>query len=405
MKHVLYGLMLVAVCLLAACSEKSKNTLVINGTIAHADQIATLYPKAVNNGKITLLLYEVPFGGDLPPVQLDSVTIPATEKNFTLQGKTSNAGLYNILIQNGPMAPLVNDASPITIDIDFAGKEKFYTIKGSGASEQLRNFIFTYADHRNAIEQSMAAMDSLKRIGAADSVILAATNKKNAAITTLNGYLKNSLSTVEQPIVASFALSRAAQTLQQPEFEAELKKLNTKFPEDANLNELKKKYEEYKTQSAETAKQQEAAAKQQAANSWIGKKAPEMTMPDINGKNISLASFKGKYVLVDFWASWCNPCRMENPNVVAAYNQYKDKNFTILGVSLDQKKEDWLKAIKQDNLTWTHISDLAFWKSKSVEIFRFDGIPYNVLIDPQGTIIAEGLRGEGLEQKLAELLK
>jgi len=139
----------------------------------------------------------------------------------------------------------------------------------------------------------------------------------------------------------------------------------------------------------------------------IGDAAPAFTIPDVNGKMVSLGDFKGKYVLVDFWASWCGPCRQENPNVVKAYNKYKDKNFTVLGVSLDRpgQKDNWVKAINDDKLAWTNVSDLQFWNSEVVSLYGFNGIPFNILVDPQGKVIAEGLRGETLVAKLGEVLR
>jgi len=138
----------------------------------------------------------------------------------------------------------------------------------------------------------------------------------------------------------------------------------------------------------------------------VGKIAPDFTQNDVNNKPVRLSDFKGKYVLLDFWASWCGPCRAENPNVLAAYQKYKDKNFTVLGVSLDQpgKKDAWLAAIKADGLLWTQVSDLQFWNNAAAKLYEITSIPQNFLIDPNGKIIAKNLRGELLTEKLAAIL-
>jgi len=141
------------------------------------------------------------------------------------------------------------------------------------------------------------------------------------------------------------------------------------------------------------------------AKTGKGKVAPAIKMTDVNGKVVNLSDFKGKYVLIDFWASWCGPCRKENPNVVAAYKKYHDKGFEILGISLDSKKEAWLKAIEADGLSWTHVSELKGWSNTAATVYGVKAVPASFLIDREGKFVGKDLRGEELNKTLEGLFK
>ena len=162
--------------------------------------------------------------------------------------------------------------------------------------------------------------------------------------------------------------------------------LSKKYPNNEYVQNLAQKIEKAKTTA-------------------IGQIAPDIKLPSPDGKTIALSSLRGKYVLIDFWAAWCGPCRRESPNMVALYNQYHDKGFEIYSVSLDQTKDAWLKAIKDDGLgQWTHVSDLKYWNSEAAREYGVEAIPFTLLLDKEGKIIAKNLRGDELKQKIAELL-
>jgi len=145
------------------------------------------------------------------------------------------------------------------------------------------------------------------------------------------------------------------------------------------------------------------SALEKAMRLSVGTEAPDFSQATPEGTDMKLSSLRGKYVLIDFWASWCGPCRRENPNVVRLYNQYKEKGFEILGVSLDQSRDRWLQAIEADQLTWSHVSDLKGWGNEVAKMYEISSIPKTILLDPQGKIIAKDLRGPSLERMLAQL--
>jgi peroxiredoxin len=242
------------------------------------------------------------------------------------------------------------------------------------------------------INSKRASLIAQQQQGAADSLIRAGEADFNAYVNATEDYLLKYADTTKSPSVALYIVGPLLRTqLEAERFEPVMTSMSKRFNDHPMVQKVVKEYFGYM-------QQQKSALK-------LGQPAPDFTLPDPDGKMISLSSLKGKYVLVDFWAAWCGPCRQENPNVVAAYKQYSNKNFTILGVSLDKAKEPWLKAIKDDQLTWTHVSDLKYWESIVVPMYNIQGIPFNVLLDPQGNIIATNLRGTSLQAKLSEVIK
>jgi len=369
---------------LLSCKHEARKQFEITGTIKNSDD------KMV-------YLEETPLGSG-ERIIVDSSVIKQ-DGSYRLSAKRSEESLFNLFFKSQPypFAFVINDAPQVSLTAD-AKNPSNYIVEGSPASKSLKDFSANASTKWAGLYLLKREMDSLKTGGASDSSLVAINTRGLSLLNDLRGFVSAFIKSSPDPITSVWALGTYSQVFAMEDYQALLNDIVKKFPAHKGVAAIK-----------EMNDRQLALAKQKSEGSqeaqWIGKPAPELSLPDINGNEVRLSSFKGKYVLVDFWASWCMPCRRENPTVVQAFNKYKNKNFTILGVSLDKEKEDWKQAIQKDNLLWTQVSDLQEWNSIAVSTFNFNGIPFNVLLDPDGKIIAQSLRGDELEKKLSEVLK
>jgi thiol-disulfide isomerase/thioredoxin len=376
MKRILIAIVCMVV--FASCRSKQHGAFTVSGKID-------------NPTGDKVYLQELPFNGQ-QPILLDSATI--TNGQFSLKGMASEEGIYSLSIKNGPALLLVNDSKEIKVKVDI-NKFKAYQTEGSPASTSLHELFEQYFNQYEVTKACSIKVDSLKQQEISDSLVMVSELQFKRELEKLKELLENFVSTNPSPAASLHVLSLGY--YQGIINTAETKKLAL---------EAAAKFKGYKHFGTF----QETVAAKEKANapkpySLMNQMAPEIALPSLNGDTVRLSSYKGKYVLVDFWASWCGPCRRENPTVVAAYNKYKGKNFDVLGVSLDDARKNWENAVKQDSLTWTHVSDLKRWETNLVQVYGFNSIPFNILVDPTGKIIAAGLHGEELERKLAEVLK
>ncbi|MBI9055911.1 MAG: AhpC/TSA family protein [Bacteroidales bacterium] len=334
---------------------------------------------------------------------LDS-TILNDKGTFSFKGQTSVPKFYAIRTNsNNYLTLIINnlDQIHVTADIDYLAKNA--TITGS---EQSENILVL----RTKLEDSIEKLDSLAAyyqslIGSwkinqvKDSLNIASQKIIEEHTDYTKDFIlenKNSLSGL-MALYQQIAPRRYVLSLNEhfEYFNMVDSALTNSIPESDAVKALHSQIEEYKRQKNIDDEINTVIG--------IGATAPDIALPNPEGDTITLSSLRGKYVLIDFWASWCRPCRVENPNLVKSYKKYHDKGFEIFQVSLDKKKDAWLNAIEKDELNWLHVSDLQYWNSTPAKIYKVEGIPASFLIDKQGRIIAKNLRGDILEAKLSEL--
>lgn len=367
MKKLAY-LLLLAVAF-AACKDKTKFT--INGKIENAGNEKQVYLFGMANNNMTAL---------------DSTTL-SEKGEFKFSKIAPVADFYRINLAQNEYIIIAQNGDEINFKADLNDKNLGYTISGAADAEKLTEF--------NALKQKYSAnVEAIK--ADFEQKVVANPNQREAliqqitpqymkAVEDLNAALVKFANENSSSLVSFYAISLVNPTGN----EAALVNYAAKVSDELKKNTVVKNFVD---------KVQKLKAVQ------VGEQAPHFAIQSIDNKTIKLSDYKGKYVLLDFWASWCAPCREENPNVVKAFNKYKDKNFTILGISLDKDKTAWAQAIKQDGLTWAHASELNDFEGATVKLYQVESIPSSFLIDPNGKIISRNLRGDELDQFLSKTL-
>lgn len=350
-------------------NEKSKNSFSVSGKLSH------------NTEKI-IYLNELTTKG----LRLIDSSVVNSDGTFSLKGTVSEKTFCMVSFPKGATVIVLDTNSTINLSID-ANEPESFGIYGSPETETLKKLLLINSKYMaviKSLETKYSQYDNGKTPPA--EIQIKIRIEYDSIMLKRKIEMQNFVLSLDKSVVAFFATN-----FLMPETDYDfLEKVDTKFYTNLNNSKYAKDHHARVEELRKTA---------------IGQTAPDIIMPDPFGKTVSLSSLRGKYVLIDFWASWCKPCRQESGNLIHAYTKFKNQGFEIFSVSLDDNREAWQKAINDDKLLWAHVSDLQKWNSSIVNIYKIESIPFTVLIDKDGKIVAKNLRGEALESKLSEILK
>lgn len=331
-------------------------------------------------------------------VAVDSAKVD--DKGFFKMEGVSEKGFYRLKLDEKTFFLLLLEPSTYKVEIDPTAQEAFKAT-GSKENDEFQKAFKELGNAQRDLQGWNMAYQMYQQQGVSQDTMMFIQQQLQDVAARFESMIRDSAKVVKSPLVAMFYVTNAPVDKFPKENLAVIERLEKEMPKSSYAKDFRAAYNKYDEQL-----KQQSQAQQAAEAIGIGKAAPEIDLKDPNGKSIKLSSLKGKVVLLDFWASWCGPCRMEMPNVVAAYNKYNAKGFTVYSVSLDKDAAAWKNSINKLGMIWeNHVSDLKWWQCEAAVKYGIQGIPAAFLLDKDGIIVATNLRGAALDEKIGELLK